>query len=92
MPPDHRFPNINRQFDPFNTEHTAQLPTTDHDDVDWNDPEAILRAMGYNGIHQPMPKIATATEVKYEAKAFVAEVFRSWELLKSILERHESTI
>lgn len=91
MPPQHQFPHPN-EFDIFNREALAAHPGIDFDSIDWNDPEDALRAIGAANGNLPMPKMASAEQVKREAKHRVINIFDDQKLLTAIMERHEATL
>jgi hypothetical protein len=82
------------RFDPFNDEHTRDLPGSDDDfsGVDWNDPASFFNAIGAGPGGLPMPKMVSAQDVKKQAKQHSIRIFQDWELLKAVLDRHEPTI
>ncbi|KAF2729709.1 hypothetical protein EJ04DRAFT_501849 [Polyplosphaeria fusca] len=94
MPPSHAFPPVNSHFDPFNPEHTANLPDIDFSSIDWNDPWEGLRALGIGGpgTNIPIPKSISADQVKKEARHHSFQILKDFELLRAILDRHEPTI
>jgi hypothetical protein len=94
MPPSHAFPNVNPRFDRFNPEHTANLPDLDLSSIDWSNPWEGLRALGVGGpgSNIPIPKSISADQTKKEAKQHSLQIFKDFELLRAILDRHESTI
>ncbi|KAF2657688.1 hypothetical protein K491DRAFT_654535 [Lophiostoma macrostomum CBS 122681] len=82
------------RFDPFNEEHTMDLPGADDDfsGIDWNDPASFFNAIGAGSGGLPMPKMISAKEVKKQSKQHSTRILKDWNLLKAILDRHEPTI
>lgn len=79
-------------FDPFSHDG-HNLPDIDFDEVDYNDPESIFRALGGGvpgGI--PIPKFQSPKAVRQEAKMRRDRIFRNYAKLHDILDRHEATI
>ena len=66
------------------------LPDADLSGVDYNDPASFFRALG--GTNLPIPKTMSPQQVRDGAKTMSTEIFRDWDLLKNILDRHEATI
>ncbi|KAM0817759.1 hypothetical protein AB5N19_03566 [Seiridium cardinale] len=84
-------PSLNHQFDPF--EPHPELDDVDIPDpssVDWvnnGDPFGIFSARGMRP-----PKMMSPIEVRREAADRVGKIFANYSLLRSVLERHETTI
>jgi hypothetical protein len=55
--------------------------------IDWSNPESFFRMMG-----GPIPKIATAEEIRHESRGRVKKILANYETLGRILDRHEATI
>lgn len=90
------------RWDPFDPpEHVRRVierPNPEADrlmaEIDNNDPARIFRAMGAGSRpgRMPMPEFISLEEVRHQASARIATVFKDWHTLKDILDRHEATI
>jgi hypothetical protein len=81
-------PRRDFQFDPFS--ENASLPSNDKfdvDGIDWSNPQEFFAALGGGG-----PKCPSPTEVRQEVQLRVKSIFAAFDILGSILERHEATI
>ncbi|KAF2688061.1 hypothetical protein K458DRAFT_401459 [Lentithecium fluviatile CBS 122367] len=84
---------FNPRFDPFNPDHIRDLPDVDFSNIDWNDPASIFGSLGAGpGTNLPIPKMISPAQVKKEARERSRQIFKDWELLNAILDRHEPTI
>ena len=83
---------FNPRFDPFNPDHTRDLPDVDVSRVDWNDPASIFGALGGGPGKLPIPKMISPEEVRAQAKKHSTQIFEDWELLIAILDHHGATV
>ncbi|KAK3403434.1 hypothetical protein B0T20DRAFT_26455 [Sordaria brevicollis] len=82
------------QFDPWSAD-AARLGGAglNFDDIDFNDPESVFRALGGGGLGGlPIPKAESPDSVRREAKERRDSIFASYAKLHDILERHEDPI
>ncbi|KAK4138431.1 hypothetical protein BT67DRAFT_412777 [Trichocladium antarcticum] len=56
------------------------------------DPHAFFSEIGGAGKRFPMPKFATAPDVRREVKQRATAIFETWTTLREVLARHEATV
>ncbi|EPE03056.1 hypothetical protein F503_08670 [Ophiostoma piceae UAMH 11346] len=81
-------PRVSHQFDAFASH--PELDDIDVGDFDWSDPSAFLNMMTPAGMAPPT--MMQPADVRREAKEKSTQLFADFHLLRSILERHETTI
>lgn len=81
----------NHPFDPFGPGAQAydRMSNHDPDGIVWNDPASFGSLLG-EGI--PIPKLASPSEVRSEAKGRTARIFATYNDLRAILDRYELVI
>lgn len=87
-------PSFNARFNPLNSNiDDRDLPHIDWDKVDWDDAASIVRSLGGGqGTGIPIPPKISSKEVRKQAGQRSTQIFRDWELLGAILDRHETTV
>lgn len=59
----------------------------------YEDPNAMMRALHADGLSNlPIPELGNPDEVRKEALARSMNVFKSYDILRNVLDRHEATI
>ncbi|KAK5170245.1 uncharacterized protein LTR77_004831 [Saxophila tyrrhenica] len=65
----------------------------DLSDLDFNDPDAVMRAMGGGaGTNLPVPTSLSPQQVRREARDRSKQIFADWYQLRAILDRHAPAI
>jgi plasmid maintenance system killer protein len=64
----------------------------DFSGIDYKDPASFFAALQAGGSSLPIPKMISPGQVKKQAIKRSIQIFKDWELLKAILDRHEATI
>ncbi|EAA32429.1 hypothetical protein GE21DRAFT_7472 [Neurospora crassa] len=84
----------NHQFDPWSADaERFDGPGINFDDIDFNDPASIFKALGGGGPGGlPIPESQSPDAVRRTAKERRDSIFASYAKLHDILERHEDTI